>query len=86
MAVVWATGNKANRAWIYILTFCFCFLLATTVGMAIFTAAERIGWAKGAKVIVVFAIVDAITYNALQKRRRPSTSHEKRHDSDPKII
>jgi hypothetical protein len=86
MAAVWATGSKANRAWIYVLTFCFFFLVATTLGTAIFAAVERVGWTKGAKAVVVFVIVDAITYNALQKRRRSSTRHEKPHEFDPEIV
>jgi hypothetical protein len=47
IATVFATGTKANRAWTYLLTFCFCFFLATTVGMAIFEAVEHVGWATG---------------------------------------
>jgi hypothetical protein len=79
-------GNEGNRAWIYVLTFCFCFFLATTVGMAVFAAVERVGWATGIRVVLVFLIIDVIAYNAFQKRRRATERHKRHDESDAGIV
>ena len=74
MAVVWATGTKANRAWIYVLAFGFCFFLAITVGAVIFAVLDG-AWKMGIRATLFFLFADVSCYRALQRRRHASDAY-----------
>jgi hypothetical protein len=85
MAVVWATGAKANRAWIYVLTFCFFFFLAITAAAVVFAALDS-GWRTGIRATLFFLFVDVSCYRALQSRRQAGNAHKNTAESNSEII
>ena len=84
MAAVWATGTKANRAWIYILTFCFCFFLAMTAGAVVLGVLDG-GWKMGIRAILFFLLVDTSCYRALQRRRHVGNPNKNTAESTGEI-
>jgi hypothetical protein len=85
MAVVWATGAKANRVWIYVLTFCFCFFLAITAAAVIFAALDG-GWRMSIRATLFFLFMDVSCYRALQSRRHAGNAHKNTAESNVKIV
>ncbi len=75
MQAMWATGNKANRLWIYVLTACLVFFVALTIGMFVFSLYENYTWKDRFRVLAVFCLLIASCFGALQKRR---TAHSGR--------
>ena len=84
MADVWATGTKANRAWIYLLTFCFCFFLAITAAAVVFGVLDG-GWKMGIRATLFFLFVDVSCYRALQRRRNADDTHRNKAESTGEI-
>jgi len=85
MSAMWATGTKANRAWIYVLTFCFCFFLATTSALVIFAVRDG-GWKMGMRAILFFLFANVSCYRALDRRRRIGKAHKNAPESQAEIV
>ena len=85
MAGVWATGTRANRAWIYVLTFCLCFFLAITAGAVIFAVLDS-GWKMGIRATLFFLFADVRCYRALERRRRIGKAHKNTAESNAEIV
>jgi len=75
--MTWATGSKANRRWIYLLTFCLGFYIAFSVAMFVFVIETKAGWKAGINAVVLSMFLNGSTLRAIQRRRLSSASDRK---------
>jgi uncharacterized membrane protein len=72
MASMWATGNRANRVWIYALSFCLVVFFCTFVGATVYSLYLKETWPHIFRMAIGSAFFIWIVFDALQKRRKRS--------------
>jgi hypothetical protein len=75
--MTWAKGSRANRCWIYLLTFCLDFFVAGSVAMLVFCIDTKVGWRMGIRMALLCLFLNTSTFRALQKRRVSHASAKK---------
>ena len=66
---MWATGNLANRTWVYVLSFAVLFWIGAGFGLSWFAIATGTPWSQVLKMIVLFLYFAYLSWQALQQRR-----------------
>jgi hypothetical protein len=69
---MWAMGNRANRVWIYVLTFCLGVFVILALAMVLYSIHEGDGWSRAARGGLFFSFVISSTFIAIQRRRKSS--------------